>query len=81
MFVDDNISNYIKVFAAFEDGGAFIKYAAIVFICVGCFVLLVGFLGCCGAIKESRCMLGMVGATHIKNGIFKKLVYFIERTY
>ncbi len=60
MFVDDDISNYIKVFQAFEDGGAFIRYASIVFICVGAFVLIVGFLGCCGAIKESRCMLGMV---------------------
>ena len=26
----------------------------------GGFIAVVGFLGCCGAIKESRCLLGLV---------------------
>lgn len=28
-----------------------------VLIAVGAFLLVIGFLGCCGAIKESKCML------------------------
>lgn len=28
-----------------------------VLIAIGAFLLVIGFLGCCGAIKESRCML------------------------
>ncbi|XP_077994679.1 tetraspanin-18-like [Glandiceps talaboti] len=32
--------------------------AAYIMIGVGGFVLIVGFCGCCGAIKESRCLLG-----------------------
>lgn len=27
---------------------------------VGVFLFVIGFLGCCGAVKESRCMLLMV---------------------
>ena len=26
----------------------------------GALVMIVGFLGCCGAIRESRCLLGLV---------------------
>ncbi|CAH1787315.1 unnamed protein product [Owenia fusiformis] len=37
----------------------YLNYIAYFLIGVGAFVFLVGFLGCCGAIKESRCMLGM----------------------
>jgi len=36
-----------------------LQYAAYILIAMGCFVFIVGFLGCCGAIKESKCMLGM----------------------
>lgn len=32
--------------------------AAVMLIIVGAFILVVGFLGCCGAIKEVKCMLG-----------------------
>lgn len=31
-----------------------------ILIAAGAFVMVVGFLGCCGAIKESRLLLGMV---------------------
>jgi hypothetical protein len=37
-------------------------------IAVGAVLLIVGFLGCCGAMKESRCMLLMVG--HLKHELF-----------
>lgn len=30
-------------------------------IAVGSIIMVLGFLGCCGAIKESRCMLLLVG--------------------
>lgn len=34
-----------------------LKYASYVLIAVGAIVFIVGFLGCCGAIQESKCML------------------------
>lgn len=30
-------------------------------IAIGALLLVIGFLGCCGAVKESRCMLLLVG--------------------
>lgn len=53
--VDPNI---LKYFDIFTDGDKWFKYAAYVMIAVGAFAFLTGFLGCCGAIKESPCMLG-----------------------
>lgn len=32
----------------------------IFFICIGIIMVLLGFLGCCGAKKESKCLLIMV---------------------
>lgn len=46
--------------------GVFYIYAAniikvdIYFICVGIIMILLGFWGCCGAKKESKCLLIMV---------------------
>jgi len=34
-------------------------------IAVGSVIMVLGFLGCCGAIKESRCMLMLVGEKNI----------------
>lgn len=34
-------------------------------IAVGSIIMVLGFLGCCGAIKESRCMLLLVGKKRI----------------
>lgn len=34
--------------------------AVYIIIAVGALLLIVGFLGCCGAIKESKCLLGTV---------------------
>ena len=33
---------------------------AYVFIAVGCLLIFVAFVGCCGAVRESQCMLGTV---------------------
>ena len=30
-------------------------------IAIGLLLLVIGFLGCCGAMKESKCMLLLVG--------------------
>ncbi|XP_055331380.1 CD82 antigen-like isoform X2 [Paramacrobiotus metropolitanus] len=48
-----------EVFAIVQPEGSvpMIKIAAYGIIGIGCFVLLVGFLGCCGAMHENRCML------------------------
>ncbi|XP_078514154.1 tetraspanin-16 [Lissotriton helveticus] len=54
------------------DGGSFVKILGtaapqlvqltnVGYLCIaiGCFLLLMGFMGCCGAMKESRCLLMM----------------------
>ncbi|GAU98402.1 hypothetical protein RvY_09554 [Ramazzottius varieornatus] len=56
LFVDQSKA---MVFAIVEGGGTLpmIKIGAWAVIGIGCFVVLVGFLGCCGAMQENRCML------------------------
>ena len=36
------------------------KMVSIILICIGAGIFIVGFFGCCGAIRESKCMLGVV---------------------
>ncbi|XP_058244019.1 CD9 molecule a isoform X3 [Hemibagrus wyckioides] len=45
-----------------------------ILIAVGGLMMLVGFLGCCGAIQESLCMLGLVvdNVTHFYKETYKK---------
>jgi len=50
---DDTVTAYLGLTV---DKGAY-EAAIILLICVGAFILLVGFLGCCGACQESTCML------------------------
>lgn len=38
-----------------------------ILIAAGALMMVVGFLGCCGAIKESPCMLGLVSTTRHAN--------------
>ena len=38
-----------------------LESAAIVLMVGGAAILLIGFLGCCGAFKESQCLLCLVG--------------------
>lgn len=62
----------------------------ILYVCVGVYILIgagalmmvVGFLGCCGAIQESPCMLGLVRTfttftTNIKYKLFKANSFFL----
>jgi len=41
------------------DGSAPVSSAGIVAIVLGVIVFLIGFFGCCGAIRESKCLLGI----------------------
>ncbi|KAF6024413.1 TSPAN8 [Bugula neritina] len=36
---------------------AALQYAGIGIIVVGCVIMIIGFFGCCGAIRESKCLL------------------------
>jgi Tetraspanin family len=38
-----------------------LNIAAYIVIAIGAVVMVLGFLGCCGAIRESQCMLATVG--------------------
>ena len=35
---------------------------AYILMAIGCLVMIVGFLGCCGAIRESQCILSLVSS-------------------
>ncbi len=65
LIVDDSLLQYFKIINV-DDNDKWFEYAAYVFIGVGAFTFITGFAGCCGAIKESPCLLGVVGK-FIKN--------------
>lgn len=54
--VDPNALNYLHV-ATINGGDSMVNASAYVLIGVGAFIFLTGFCGCCGALKESTCML------------------------
>lgn len=45
-----------------EDSGMHPYIAVNILIAVGATIMILGFLGCCGAMKESRCMLLVVSS-------------------
>jgi len=51
--IDPKVADYISL--TFDNSE--LEVAVILFCAVGGFILLVGFLGCCGACQESTCML------------------------
>jgi len=56
MKIDDTIINYLKV-VNIEASDSLIEHASTIFIVVGAFIFVVGFLGCCGALKKHPGML------------------------
>ncbi|KAL4225545.1 hypothetical protein ACF0H5_016233 [Mactra antiquata] len=58
MIVDKNIGSYFEVLNL-DTHDQFFKYAAYILIGLGVFVFLVGFCGCCGAIRGSKFLLGL----------------------
>ncbi len=57
--VDDNALKLMHV-ASVDSDDDLIRGAAITFCVIGAIVFVTGFLGCCGAMRESSCMLMMV---------------------
>uniref|UniRef100_K1RU12 Tetraspanin n=1 Tax=Magallana gigas TaxID=29159 RepID=K1RU12_MAGGI len=55
--VDKNINSYLDVIEV-DTEDPYFDYAVYVLIAFGAFVFLVGFCGCCGAVRESKCLLG-----------------------
>ncbi|KAL3842486.1 hypothetical protein ACJMK2_020492 [Sinanodonta woodiana] len=55
--VDKNIGSYTNVINI-DSRDQYFKYAAYILIAFGGFVFLVGFCGCCGAVRGSKCLLG-----------------------
>ncbi|XP_071099933.1 CD9 antigen-like isoform X2 [Haliotis cracherodii] len=53
--VDPNFSQYMD--QTVSSNPTYV--AAYLFIAVGCVVVVIGFFGCCGAIRESQCLLGL----------------------
>lgn len=60
---------------------SFLKVAAYILIAVGAIILFLGFFGCCGAIKEVRCMLGMYAASLIILLIIEIVAVYLAFAY
>jgi hypothetical protein len=58
ILVDPNLKEYMEVIKDASNDDEFLKIAAYILIGFGTFVFLVGFCGCCGAIRSSKCLLG-----------------------
>ena len=58
VLVDPNIQDYVDVINTTDE--QYFKNVAYLLIALGSFVFLVGFCGCCGAIRKSKCLLGFV---------------------
>ena len=57
--VDPNFEEYVKGSDTFN----YLYVGAYILIVVGLVIMVIGFLGCCGAIRESQCMLSVVSGT------------------
>eukprot|EP00918_Siedleckia_nematoides_P032382 GHVU01070196.1.p1 GENE.GHVU01070196.1~~GHVU01070196.1.p1 ORF type:complete len:227 (+),score=11.32 GHVU01070196.1:314-994(+) len=53
--VDPNFTQFVDITDEFN----FLYTAAYILIGVGAVIMIIGFLGCCGAIRESQCMLAL----------------------
>ena len=63
--VDTNFKEYVDNSEAFN----YLYACAYILIAIGVVVMIVGFLGCCGSIRESQCMLATVSADSKYKGI------------
>lgn len=52
-----------------SDNSTHVKVACYILIAVGAFSMLLGFLGCLGAIYEVRCLLGLVSPALRQGGV------------
>lgn len=58
LLVDPSIGRFVEVIQLSAED-PYIKTGSYILIGIGAFIFIVGFFGCCGAIKESKCMLGL----------------------
>lgn len=56
ILADPNLQDYIEVIHSKDE--QYFRNAAYILIAFGAFIFLVGFCGCCGAIRNSKCLLG-----------------------
>lgn len=54
LLVSDDFSKYSDA----DEKLGFIYTGAYILVAIGALIMIIGFLGCCGAIRESQCMLG-----------------------
>ncbi|KAK2184254.1 hypothetical protein NP493_273g01042 [Ridgeia piscesae] len=59
LLADSSIIDLMKVVSVANDNNDQMKMVSIILICSGAGIFIVGFFGCCGAIRESKCMLGV----------------------
>ncbi|RUS89910.1 hypothetical protein EGW08_002351 [Elysia chlorotica] len=59
IIVDPEIEDYQEVISDATNDDQFLNTAAYILIGFGAFVFLVGFCGCCGAIRSSKCLIGL----------------------
>lgn len=66
IYVQLKIGDYVELSS--------VKYVtgSIIIITVGAVIAVIAFFGCCGAIKENRCLLGMVSSSLIF------LIYYVR---
>jgi len=57
ILADDQVENHLLVVEG--ESAIMTKYLAYALIGIGALVFLIGFLGCCGALKENKCLLGL----------------------
>jgi len=58
ILVDKNLQEYLDVIKDAMGNEDALRTSAYILIGFGAFVFLVGFCGCCGAIRKSKCLLG-----------------------
>ena len=62
MILDQSV---IQILIKYADDSDQMRTVAYLFTGVGVFVFVVGFFGCCGAVKESKAMLGVVSTARL----------------
>lgn len=66
------IALILPLYFSAEGSNTALKVGSYILIAVGSFSMLLGFLGCLGAIYEIRCLLGLVRNIHIQTVTYTK---------
>lgn len=56
---DPSVENNLRMVEDPNSSVIMTKYLAFALIAIGGLVFIIGFLGCCGALKENKCLLGL----------------------